>query len=135
MSHSSIELREVTKKNWLECINLKLGDGQAGFVSSNLFSLAQSKFEPCCVPCAIYNEANEMVGFVMDNDSPLDDGTYRLSRMMIDEAHQGKGYGRAAVIEVLDRMKAIPDCHEIILDYVADNEVAAKFLGVRVYDV
>ena len=122
-----IELREITRDNWLECINLKVRQQQSSFVSSNLFSLAQSKFEPWRVPCGIYNDQYEMVGFIMYNDKPFeDDGTYRISRLMIDEAHQGKGYGRAAALEAIERLKKVPDCQEIILDYVPDNEGAAK---------
>ena len=67
----------------------------------------------------------ELVGFVMYNDSPLDDGTYRLSRVMIDRRYQGRGYGRVAAELVLARMRDIEGCEEVLLDYVAHNEVAA----------
>ena len=128
MGTSWIELREVTSENWLECINLKLKSDQDGFVSSNLFSLAQSKFEPSRVPCTIYDAQNEMVGFIMYNDKPLEvDETYRISRLMIDKAHQGKGYGRAAAVEAIKRLRQVSNCQEILLDYAPDNEVAAKF--------
>jgi len=128
MKPSWIELREITSETWLECINLKLKPDQDSFVSSNLFSLAQSKFEPSRVPCAIYSNQNEMVGFMMYNDKPLEvDGTYRISRLMIDKAHQGKGYGLAAAVEAINRLRQVSDCQEILLDYTPDNEVAAKF--------
>ncbi len=39
-----------------------------------------------------------MVGFVMYDDEPLDDGSYRLSFLMIDHRHQGKGYGRQVAL-------------------------------------
>ena len=64
MPTPTVDLRPVTKENWRECINLKLSADQESFVSSNLFSLAQSKFETCRNPCAIYNDKEEMVGFV-----------------------------------------------------------------------
>ncbi len=121
-----IELRDVIKENWLECISLKLEPHQENFLASNLFSLAQSKFEPCRVPCAIYNDRNEMVGFIMYNDKPLEDGTYRISRLMIARAYQGKGYGRAAALEAIKRLGQITGCQEIILDYAPNNEIAAK---------
>jgi len=128
MPTPQIELRDVTKENWLECINLKLKPHQDGFISSNLFSLAQSRYEPCRVPCAIYNDQNQMIGFIMYNDEPLeDDGTYRISRLMIDKAYQGNGYGRAAALEAIERLRDVPDCQEIVLNYASDNEAAATF--------
>ncbi len=126
MANQNIELREVTKENWLQCIALELYSSQSGYVSTNLFSLAQSKFEPCRVPCAIYNSENELVGFIMYNNSPLDDGTYRISRLMIDKSHQGFGYGRLAALAVIKQMKCIKGCEEILLDYAPDNNGAAN---------
>jgi len=126
MANQNIELREVTKENWLKCIELELDSSQSGYVSTNLFSLAQSKFEPCRVPCAIYNSENEMVGFTMYNNGPLDDGTYRISRLMIDKSYQGFGYGRLAALAVIEQMKRIKDCDEILLDYAPDNNAAAN---------
>lgn len=121
-----VELREVTKDNWLECVGLETKTDQQRFVSSNLFSLAQSKFEPSRVPCAIYNQRNDLVGFTLYNDTPLKDGSYRLSRLMIDKNYQGRGYGRAAAQAVIERLSNVAGCHEIILDYVPENDIAAK---------
>ena len=137
MSESTIEFREVNKTNWIECIQLELEENQTGFVSSNLFSLAQSKFEPCRKPFAIYNKSAQMVGFIMFNDCPLDDGSYRISRLMIDKRYQGRGYGRLAAQEAINRLKQIPDCVEILLDFAPENDVAAKLwtsLGFVVFD-
>ena len=126
MSHDTIELREVTKANWLKCTELKLEPSQEGFVSPNVFSLAQSKYEPNRIPCAIYNSEKELVGFTMYNDQPLDDGTYRISRMMIDASYQGRGYSREAALRIIERMKRIEGCLEILLDYAPENVAAAK---------
>ncbi|MEM7333332.1 MAG: GNAT family N-acetyltransferase [Chloroflexota bacterium] len=137
MSDPVIELREVTKADWKICIQLELEVHQKGFVSSNLFSIAQSKFEPCRKPCAIYNHQNEMVGFIMYNDCPLDDGTYRISRLMIDKKFQGNGYGRLAAQEAINRLKHIPDCFEILLDFAPENSAAERLwtsLGFVVFD-
>jgi diamine N-acetyltransferase len=45
---------------------------------------------------------------------------------MIDAAHQGKGYGRAAMVEAIKRMREEPDCRQIALSYVPGNAAAAK---------
>jgi len=38
----TVELREINKDNWCECVRLKTSDEQARFVAPNLFSIAQS---------------------------------------------------------------------------------------------
>ncbi|SRR5712692_846959 len=120
----SISLRSITKENWRQCVALQLGKGQESFVAPNVLSLAQSKFESVRIPLAIY-AGETMVGFIMYNNQPLDDGSYRISRLMIDQEHQGKGYGRIAVVEVIERMRQIPECTEILVEYSPENVVAA----------
>ena len=123
-----IALREITRDNWRECIALSVAEGQEGFVAPNIYSLAQAKVEPERVPLAIY-DGDTMVGFVMYNDRPLPDGTFRLSRLMVDQRYQGRGYGRAASVEVIQRLRTIGDCQEILLDYAHDNVAAARLYG------
>lgn len=128
----TVELREINKDNWRECVRLKTSDEQARFVAPNLFPIAQSKVEPYLRPLAIYDD-EEMIGFVMYGRDPADD-CYSVARLMIDERHQGKGYGRAAMIEAIRRMRAEPDCQEIALSIEPENEVAEKLyasLGFR----
>jgi len=79
-----------------------------------------------------------MVGFVMyaDPASPPDDqGRTWILRIMIGQDHQGKGYGRAAMIALLARMQAAtPPPRTIALDFHEGNHVAEKLyesLGFR----
>ncbi len=58
-----ITLKEITKDNYVECIRLKVRDNQR-FVASNVYSLAESKYEPENIPMAVY-AGETMVGFVM----------------------------------------------------------------------
>ena len=128
----NIELRAITKDNWRQCINLKPAEAQADFVAPNLFSIAQSKVEPYLLPLAIYHDA-EMVGFIMYGRDP-DDECYCVARLMIDEHQQARGYGRAAMIQAIKRMKAEPDCREIALSIEPQNTAAQKLyesLGFR----
>lgn len=119
----AISLRPITKENWVQCAELQVGEGQENFVMPNVWSLAQAGVDPRRIPLAIYDDET-MVGFIMYNREPLDDGTYRISRVLIDRTYQGKGYGRAAVREVIERMRQIPDCKEITLEYSPHNRVA-----------
>lgn len=128
----SVTLREVDKDNFLECVKLETHEEQRNFVAPNVFSLAQSKVEPYLVPWAIY-DGGEMVGFIMYGLHP-DVGFHVIQRLLVDKNQQGKGYGRAAMVEAVRRMSAEPDCREIGLTYVPTNVNAEKLyesLGFR----
>ena len=125
----TVTLREIITANWQECVNLTLAPGQEHFVSSNAYSLAESKFQPTFVPLAIY-AGEAMVGFVMygyypDGGPPLGQ-RFWIYRLMIDQGHQRKGYGRAAMREVIARLRATPDCPDVLIGYEPDNDAAAR---------
>ncbi len=120
----SVSLREIDRFNYRECINLKVADGQEKFVAPNVFSIAQSKIYPNLNPFAVY-DGDEMVGFVMYGYNE-DDARFWLDRLMIGEKHQGKGCGRAATLEVIERLSQIEDCREIYLSFYPENTGAEK---------
>jgi diamine N-acetyltransferase len=126
----SVTLREITPANFKECVNLKVGDAQSSFVAPNAMSIAQSKIYPTMNPAAVY-AGDEMVGFAMFG-LDTDDGRYYLVRLMIDEKQQGKGYGRAAALAVIEKLRENPACREIYLSFVPENtgaEALYKSLG------
>lgn len=119
---ASIHLQPITKSNWKECSNLSVADSQTEFVPSNLYSIAEAQFYPDAVPLAIYFE-NHMVGFILyGRDEP--DHKWKIFRVMIDAPHQGKGYARAALQQVIAGIIKQPDGHEIIICYHKPNEAA-----------
>ena len=120
----SVSLRQITPENFDQCINLKVADGQENFVAPNVKSIAQSKIYPTMNISAVYDE-DEMVGFVMFGLDP-DDERYYLVRLMVDEKHQGKGYGKAATQEVINQLKLVEDCRELYLSFVPENTGAER---------
>jgi len=65
-----------------------------------------------------------MVGFaayVLDESGDLN-----LTRFMIDQAHQGKGYGKAALQEVIQQMQNNFDNKEVWLSLHPDNNAAIR---------
>jgi len=120
----NVTLREITPENFKECINLKVSETQTNFVAPNVVSIAQAKIYPTANPFAVYAD-NEMVGFAMFG-LDTDDDRYYLIRLMIDEKYQGKGYGKAATLEVIERMKQIEDCRELYLSFVPENTNAER---------
>lgn len=102
-----IHLKAITEDNFMDAFSLKLAPEQERFVSHPIRSLAQAYvYRAQCQPFGIY-EDDRMVGYVMviyDYDIP----EYDIWHMMIDQAEQGKGYGKTALDRVLDYIKTKP---------------------------
>lgn len=120
----SVSLREITPENFKECINLKVADDQKTFVAPNVTSIAQSKIYPTIEPFAVYDD-DEMVGFVMFGYD-TEDERYFLVRLMIDEKFQGRGFGKAATLAVIEKLKLTEDCNELYLSFVPENTNAER---------
>jgi diamine N-acetyltransferase len=118
-----IELRDITRDNFRTCIDLKVAEHQTRFVAANLMSVAQSKVMPELVPLGVY-DGDEMVGFVLYG---TEEGKWWLVRLMVGEARQGKGYGKAAIRALVERLgREAPECRELYLSFVPDNERAER---------
>lgn len=120
----SVTLREITPENFKDCINLQVAENQKDFVAPNVTSIAQSKIYPTVEPFAVYSD-DELVGFVMFG-LDIEDDRYYLVRLMIDEKFQGKGFGKAATLAVIEKMKLTEDCNEIYLSFVPENANAER---------
>ena len=121
----AITLRDIDRENFLPCVRLEVREDQQSFVASNAFSIAQSKVEPGFRTQAVY-DGEEMVGFVMYGYDE-EEGCHSVARLMVDRRHQGKGYGRAAMGEVIGRLRAEAGCRQIALSVNPAN-VAAQAL-------
>lgn len=108
-----ISLKEVTADNFWDIIALQVKDEQMELVTSNAVSIAQAKVQPECIPFAIYHQ-NTPVGFVM-YCIDRDDGEYWIYRLMIDRNFQGKGYAKAAMKIVLEKIKQDKTKNKILL--------------------
>jgi diamine N-acetyltransferase len=125
-----VRLAEVTADNWQAVVDLRLDADQEDLVASNVYSLAESKFDPDARPRAVY-AGRRVVGFLMYDVSRTKGRSFKASiyRFMIDRRHQGKGYGRAALSKALDEIKAIPGIKKVSIRYMPDNPVAKPFYG------
>ena len=123
---SEVHLRRITDAIEQACVGLRVGDDQVRFVATNAESLAQATVNPRLVPLAIsdgtargYSEPHvPMIGFVMYE---IDCGVGFILRLMIDRAHQRKGYGRAALKEVIRRLRLEPEVEMIATRHRHDN--------------
>lgn len=125
-----IELKDVTADNWDAVADLELAPEQRDLVASNLYSIAESKFDPDARPRAIY-AGDQLVGFLMYDVHLRRDGTRgaAIYRFMIDRKYQGRGYGRVALGQALDEIRAMPGIKKISIRYMPDNPVAKPFYG------
>ncbi|MCM3744610.1 GNAT family N-acetyltransferase [Sporosarcina luteola] len=124
-----LHLESITKDNWVKAISLRVREDQVNFVASNSVSLAQLNFLENFHAKGIYL-GEEMIGFALYGIDE-DDHEYWIYRMMIDQKHQGKGYGKEAIQLVIDDIQSIKeDCHQTItLSYEPANEHA-----IRIYE-
>lgn len=113
---ATVTLREVTAETVRQITDLQVKPGQEQFVAPNAVSIAQAYFEPKAWFRAIYADETP-VGFVMlydDADAP----EYYLWRFMIDARYQGLGYGRDAMLLIIEYVRTRPAASELILSYV-----------------
>ena len=121
----TVTLREISAETVRTILRLKVADHQREFVAPNAWSIAEAHFEPKAWMRAIYADETP-VGFMMTFEDPSK-GTYYLWRYMIDGDHQGKGYGRAALEQLIGRIKQQPNAAEIKLGVVQKEGSAAAF--------
>ncbi|MCA1633831.1 MAG: GNAT family N-acetyltransferase [Acidobacteria bacterium] len=118
-----IRLTDIDAGNWHEAIKLELAPGQEHFVASNIYSLAEAFVKPEWAvyrPLAVYHDV-EMVGFAMYAGDPASAKNHYVQRLMIDQRFQGRGYGRAAMIELLKLIRENECCEEVTLTVNPDN--------------
>ncbi|CAG9613404.1 Spermine/spermidine acetyltransferase [Bacillus rhizoplanae] len=127
-----VQLEAVTRENWQEALRLKVKDVQNQFVPTVAVSLAKVYIKPDgdnvnYLPFAIYEEAHGMIGFVMHAYVENTDDMYWINGFIIDEKHQGKGYGRAALYKMVNWIiNQYPQCKEIRLTAHKENHAARQ---------
>ena len=119
-----VSLRDVTPENYEKIVDMKVRPDQQDFVAENVYSLAESKVFPARFPMAIY-AGEEPVGFLMY--SYWDEREfYWLIRLMIAADQQGKGYGRAAMLQAIQLIRRQPECSSISLSFEPENTNAKR---------
>ena len=139
IKNKSLHLVKVNTQNFWALMDLRVTKEQENFVASNAVSLAQAydtiadgKFVQCF---GIY-DGEIPVGFAMigHNSEEYEEmaevyrHSYCLWRFMIDQRYQKRGYGRDALILLLEYVLSFPDGEEALwsTSWEPDNEVAAK---------
>ena len=142
-----ITLQPVTTENFEDVLDLKADEA---LVASNSYSLAEAYCELKEAledgenyakhyydnPYAIAKD-DTIVGFLMmayedGEDIKAGSDIYWLSRFMIDEKHQGKGYGKAAMKVFIDLVKSKPHGYEV--KYIYTSVVPTSVVAVKLYE-
>jgi diamine N-acetyltransferase len=118
-----ITLTPVTADNWRDACKLSVREDQRGFVASNLYSIAESRFYETWSPMAVY-AGDEMVGFVMwGRDDEPSEPEWWIIRLMVDHSYQGKGYGKAAALAAIEATRA-EGARDVYLSFEPENTFA-----------
>lgn len=127
-----VQLEAVTRENWQEALQLKVKYVQNHFVPTVAVSLAKVYVKPDgdnvnYLPFAIYEEEQGMIGFVMHAYVEDTDDMYWINGFIIDEKHQGKGYGRAALRKMVNWIiNQYSQCKEVRLTVHKENDAARQ---------
>ncbi|WP_246707388.1 GNAT family N-acetyltransferase [Mesorhizobium sp. NZP2077] len=124
MKAAEVRLAPVTEANRALVAALELAPEQMDFVASNADSLREAKSDRDARPRVVM-AGDRVVGFLM-YDAPEDDDEARIYRFMIDRASQGKGYGKAAVREVLKEICGLRHIRHVSICYEPENEAARQ---------
>jgi diamine N-acetyltransferase len=132
MGVSCVSLREITEQNREAVVALRIAASQEAYVSSVADSLEEARETPEGNPWyrAVYAD-DQPVGFVMLSwnvtpDPPRIIGPWFLWKLLIDERHQGRGYGGEAVKLVADIARD-HGASELLTSYVAGERSPEPF--------
>ena len=119
-----INFRAITEENFDTIVDMKRPDDEH-FVASNAYSLAQAwlyRDAGDVYPFAIYND-DAPVGFMM-LDEDLDEKCLIIWRIMFPVENQFKGYGTAAIREIIRLAKESGKYDFMLLGCDPENHAA-----------
>jgi len=119
-----VHLREITEANRAVVEALVVSAEQDDYVAGVAESLVEAAETPDAAPWfrAVYAD-DEPVGFVMLSDGITVDnpdylGPYFLWRILVDQHHQGHGYGAAALALAVEQVRSHEDARVLITSAV-----------------
>lgn len=130
----TLSIQPVTTANWRRLAKLKVRADQNHFVATNVYSIAEAQFgfdeedgsHWEMFPHGIY-DGDEPVGFLMygyNFSHPKFEAF--IIRLMVDEHHQGKGYGRFGMQKMLEIFRQDGRIRNVGISYEPENEAARK---------
>lgn len=120
-----LTLKPVTRNNRAAVLALRVHTSQKGFVESTRQCLKEAFWCRLWHPVGIYC-GETLVGFAMYGRFPWEGARGRvwLDRFLIDANHQGCGYGKQALLLLLDTLFDSYRCEQIFLSLYEENQAA-----------
>ena len=119
-----MQLVPITKANWEQAAKLTVREDQTCFVAANVWTIAESRWYPWIELRGIY-DAVEMVGFLAYGRDPTEE-EFWLYRFMIDRNFQGRGFGRAALLALIEELRRDVAFQRLTVGYEPDNLPAER---------
>lgn len=123
----SVYFEPVALENRKQLEELKLFPEQSGYVESVQECLSEADELKSWRPVGIYY-GQILIGFAMYGyfQEPSANSQVWLDRLLIDKTYQGNGYGKAAVIALIERLSKEYNCHRIYLSVYDNNQAAIR---------
>ena len=122
---TSVTLREIDERNIDAVCDLRVDESQKFHVASVGKTLWQAAKRPDYWVRAIYAGA-EPVGLVAVKDPGGADYEMYFARLLVDRRYQGRGYGKEAIRQVLERARSRPGCRGILVSHMPDNAAVGR---------
>jgi diamine N-acetyltransferase len=119
---AAVQLVDVTSENWRDVADLEVATDQHAWVAPVSRYLCLCHYGGVWKPLAVVAESG-VVGFVMWAVD-TDDRSGWIGGLVIGREHQRRGYGRAALLALLERLRREQGCPTAALSYSPDNAVA-----------
>ena len=125
-SHRQLHFELVNNENRKEIESLTVFSEQVDFIESVSECLQEADELKLWRPVGIYDN-DTLIGFAMYGYFPEPaPGQLWLDRLLIDKKYQGKGYGKQAVVSLLDRLHTEYQSNTVYLSVYANNPHAIR---------
>lgn len=127
----SLRLEKIDIKNWKAATELKTSEDHKKFVAPNVYSIAQAQFYPEVTAYGVFHH-DQMIGFTMYGVVPKSEDNHDdrlwIWRLMIDEDHRGKGFGRDTMKLIIEEAKNL-GYQTLVLSTEPEN-----YKGIKLYE-
>ena len=134
MTSRGVTLRRVGEGDHHGLEALQVRENQRHLVADVATSLSQVAADPALTAFAVYDESQR--GLPTPQGAPVGFAVTEvvasvgfILRLLIDAEHQGRGFGRAALLELIRRLGLDPDLELIATSHRHDNVVMARLCG------
>lgn len=114
-----IKLIDVTEENWLDVARLTVSEEQQAFLDKPLGIIARGYvYRNCNARVIGIADDSQMIGVALVRDLDDEPACYDLQQFMIDKRFQNKGFGSAAlkqIIELLEKERKY-NCVEVCVN-------------------